>query len=167
MLNFTPIRSACACLLIAAGTLFGAIQAFAQAQATTGQIAGVARDSAGAAVPNATIKVTNTQTGFSQTAISGADGLYRFVLLPPGVYNLTAEAANFAQTEFKEIPVTVGQITDLNITLGVGSVSETVTVTADSLQTTAIQPDALFNQKSIDNLPINGRRFQDFVQHPD
>ena len=164
MFNITQIRSACACLMLAVSVLLGASEAFAQAQATTGQITGIARDSNNAAVPNATIKVTNTQTGFSQTATSGDDGLYRFVLLPPGVYNLTAEAANFAKTELKDIPVTVGQIADLNITLGVGAVSETITVTADSLQTTAIQPDALFNQKSIDNLPINGRRFQDFVQ---
>ncbi|MGH9847950.1 MAG: carboxypeptidase regulatory-like domain-containing protein [Blastocatellia bacterium] len=163
MFNITQIRSSWTCLMLAVSILLGASEAFAQAQATTGQVTGIVRDSAGAAVPNATIKVTNTQTGLSQTATSSDGGLYRFVLLPPGVYNLTAEAANFAKSELKDIPVTVGQIADVNITLGVGGVSETVTVTADSLQTTAIQPDALFNQKSIDNLPINGRRFQDFV----
>jgi hypothetical protein len=158
------IRPIFASLLLASAFIFGASEAFAQAQATTGQITGMVRDSAGAAVPNATIKATNTQTGLSQTATSSDDGLYRFVLLPPGVYELKAQAANFAETHVKDIPVTVGQITDVNIALGVGGVAETVTVTADSLQTTAIQPDALFNQKSIDNLPINGRRFQDFVQ---
>jgi hypothetical protein len=163
MFKFNFIRLAVTILFGAIGCGLGADTAFAQAQATTGQITGIVRDNAGATIPSATIKVTNTQTGLSQTATSSDDGLYRFVLLPPGVYNLTAEAANFTKTEQKDILVTVGQITDLNITLGVGAVSEAVTVTASGLQTTAIQPDSLFNQKAIDNLPINGRRFQDFV----
>src|SRR5262245_27009634 len=163
MFKFNFIRLAVTILFGAIGCGLGADTAFAQAQATTGQITGIVRDNAGAAIPSATIKVTNTQTGLSQTVTSSDDGLYRFVLLPPGVYNLTAEAANFTKTELKDIPVTVGQIADVNITLGVGAVTEAVTVTAAGLQTTAVQPDALFNQKSIDNLPINGRRFQDFV----
>src|SRR5262245_62050496 len=163
MFKINSFRLAIASLFGALCLVLGADKAFAQAQATTGQITGIVRDNAGAAVPGASIKAANTQTGLSQTVTSSDDGLYRFVLLPPGVYNLTAEAANFTKTELKDIPVTVGQIADVNITLGVGSVSESVTVTATGLQTTAIQPDSLFNQKSIDNLPINGRRFQDFV----
>jgi carboxypeptidase family protein/TonB-dependent receptor-like protein len=163
MFKINSVRIALAALFFAACLILGADNAFAQAQATTGQITGIVRDNRGGAIPNATIKVTNTQTGLSQTVTSSDDGLYRFVLLLPGVYNLTAEAANFTKTELKDIPVTVGQIADVNITLGVGAVTEAVTVTAVGLQTTAVQPDALFNQKSIDNLPINGRRFQDFV----
>src|SRR5215510_1650717 len=127
MFKFNFIRFAVTILFGAIGCGLGADTAFAQAQATTGQITGIVRDNAGAAIPSATIKVTNTQTGLSQTATSSDDGLYRFVLLPPGVYNLTAEAANFTKTEQKDILVTVGQITDLNITLGVGAVSEAVT----------------------------------------
>jgi hypothetical protein len=163
MFKINSVRIALAALFFAACLILGADNAFAQAQATTGQITGIVRDNRGGAIPNATIKVTNTQTGLSQTVTSSDDGLYRFVLLLPGVYNLTAEAANFTKAELKDIPVTVGQIADVNIALGVGAVTEAVTVTAAGLQTTAVQPDALFNQKSIDNLPINGRRFQDFV----
>ncbi len=158
------VRIVSACLLLGFALTLSANKAFAQAQATTGQITGSVKDSSGAAVPNATVKATNTQTGFSQTATSSEEGLYRFVLLPPGVYTVTADSSGFKQTEIKDVPVTVGQVTDLNVTMGVGGVSESVTISADTLQTTAIQPDALFNQKSIENLPINGRRFQDFVQ---
>jgi hypothetical protein len=163
MFKIDSVRIALAPLFFAACLALGADKAFAQAQATTGQITGIVRDNSGAAIPNATIKVTNTQTGLSQTVTSNEEGIYRLVLLPPGVYNLIAEATNFTKTELKDIPVTVGQIADVNIALGVGAVTEAVTVTAAGLQTTAVQPDALFNQKSIDNLPINGRRFQDFV----
>jgi outer membrane receptor for ferrienterochelin and colicin len=143
--------------------IFGASQAAAQSQASTGQIAGAVRDSAGAAIPNATVKATNTQTGLERTITTSEDGLYRIVLLPPGTYDLTAEASSFAKTEVKGFVVAVGQITDANITLGVGGVQEAVTVTAEAVQTTVSQPDALINETAINNLPINGRRFQDFV----
>jgi outer membrane receptor for ferrienterochelin and colicin len=164
MFTSSLFRIACAAILLAGCLTIGANEAFAQAQASTGQIAGAVRDSQGGVIPNATVKATNTQTGLSQTATTSADGLYRFVLLPPGTYKLSAEATNFTKIELDNIVVAVGQVTDADLVVGVSAVSETVTITADTLQTTTIQPDALFNQKAIDNLPINGRRFQDFVQ---
>lgn len=163
MINTTQIRYACAGLVLAIVALCGASTAFAQAQATTGQITGAVRDSAGAAVPNATVKAVNTQTGLTRNATASADGVYRFVLLPPGVYDLSAEASNFSKTEIKAVSVTVGQIADINITLGVGAVAEAITITAESIQTTTSQPDAIINEAAINNLPINGRRFQDFA----
>src|SRR5262245_33727189 len=163
MSNTNSIRAACACLLLALALVFSASEAFAQAQATSGQITGTVRDSNGAAVPSATVKATNTQTGLEQSATSSSDGIYRFVLLPPGLYNLVADASNFSKTEVKEVLVQVGQISDVNITLGVGGVSEAITITADAIQTTVSQPDAVLNETAINNLPINGRRFQDFV----
>lgn len=150
-------------LLLCAAWLASATPAAAQSQASTGQIAGAVRDSAGAAVPNATIKVINSATGLTQTTATTEDGLFRLVLLPPGTYLVTAEATGFARVEMKNVVVAVGQTTDANITLGVGNVQESVTVTAETIQTTAPQPDALINETAINNLPINGRRFQDFV----
>jgi hypothetical protein len=72
--------------------------AWAQAQATTGQIAGVVVDQTGAAIANATITAENQQTGFKQTTTSKANGEYVLVQLPVGSYKLTAEATNFAST---------------------------------------------------------------------
>jgi hypothetical protein len=143
--------------------IFGASRAAAQSQASTGQIAGAVRDSAGAAIPKATIKATNTQTGLERTATSSEDGLYRIVLLPPGTYDISAEASGFAKVTLNNVTVAVGQTTDTNVTLGVGNVQEAITVTAEAIQTTQSQPDALINETAISNLPINGRRFQDFV----
>lgn len=163
MKNATSFRLLCAALLCALGLLLNAQTALAQAQASTGQILGSVRDAQGGAIPNATVKVTNTQTGLTQTVTTGADGTFRFVLLPPSTYDLAAEASGFAKSELKGVTVTVGQIAPADITIGVSAVAETVNVTATALQTTVSQADALFNQKAIDNLPINGRRFQDFV----
>lgn len=156
-------HSACAAFLFALCLIGGAGVAFAQAQGSTGQITGTVRDSNGAAVAGTRVRVINTQTGLEQTVTASEDGLFRFVLLPSGTYNLSAEASNFAKTELNNIPVTVGQVTDANVTLGLGAVTEAVTVTAEAVQTTVSQPDAVINEAQINNLPINGRRFQDFV----
>ena len=77
------------CLLILVMGLFAA-QAFAQSQASTGQISGAVKDSAGAVIVGATIKLVNSDTGFTQVVNSGDSGFFRAVLLPPGNYKVTA-----------------------------------------------------------------------------
>ena len=163
MFKSTSYRLLSAAVLFAFCFVLGSGKAFAQAQASTGQISGLVRDGQGAAVAGATVKAANTQTGLERSTTVSSDGLYRFVLLPPGTYKVSAEANGFAKTELTGVAVTVGQITDLNVTLGVQAVSEAVTVTAEVVQTTTSQPDAVVSETQINNLPINGRRFQDFV----
>jgi outer membrane receptor protein involved in Fe transport len=163
MFKINSVRIAFAALFFAACFISGADKAFAQAQGSAGQITGAVRDTNGAAIPGAKIKATNTQTGLEQTATSNGDGVYRIVLLPPGDYNITAEAERFTKTEIKSVQVIVGQVTDANVTLGVGNVQEAVVITAEAIQTTVSQPDAIINETAINNLPINGRRFQDFA----
>ena len=142
----------------------GADKAFAQAQGSTGQITGAVRDTNGAAVPGAKIKAPIHRQVWSRQRQSNGDGVYRIVLLPPGSYNITARSRQiYKDSNLKMFRLVIGQVTDANITLGVGSVQEAITVTADAIQTTVSQPDAIINETAINNLPINGRRFQDFV----
>ena len=144
---------------------FSATAALAQSQASTGQIAGVVIDSQGAAVPKAAVKATNTQTGLERTTNSSDDGLYSIVLLPPGVYKVSAEASGFSAVTIDNVEVAVGRTIDVKLTLGVSGVQEVVNVTAGAIQvqTTRSEADAVVNERAITNLPINGRRFQDFV----
>jgi hypothetical protein len=160
----TPFKSICA-VALALCLLTSAAPAMAQSQASSGQIAGAVTDSQGAAITNASIKVSNTQTGLERTATSSDDGLYKIVLLPPGVYTVTAEASGFATTTVNNVQVVVGRTTDINITLGASGVTEVVNVTAGAIQvqTTRSEADAVINERAIETLPINGRRFQDFV----
>lgn len=160
-ISFKRLASMAAMLLLLA--VAGRMQAMAQAQGSTGQIIGIVRDANGAAVAGATVKANNTQTGLELGSTTNTDGLYRLVLVPSGVYVVTVQATGFTKAEVANVTVKVGQIADINVTLGVGGVAETITVTADAIQTTVSQPDALINEASIANLPINGRRFQDFV----
>jgi hypothetical protein len=151
--------------MLALCMLAGAVPAFAQSQAGSGQIAGTVTDNAGAAITNATVKATNTQTGLERTVTTGDEGLYKLVLLPPGIYNVTGEAAGFAATTVNNVEVTVGRTIDVNIVMGASGVQEVVNVTAGAIQvqTTRSEADAVVNERAINNLPINGRRFQDFV----
>ena len=159
-----PLRqSAFRLVLLCCCLALGAAQALAQSQASTGQISGVVSDTAGALVQNATVRVLNTQTGLERTVTTSNEGLYQVVLLPSGTYNVTAEAAGFQPVTVEGAQVTVGGSTDVNLTLGAGAVQESVTVTSEAVETTRPEADAVVNQELIDNLPINGRRFQDFV----
>ena len=72
-------------LLMALCLSLASVPAFAQSQASSGQIAGAVVDNQGAIVANASVKAVNTQTGLERTVNSGDDGLYSIVLLPPGV----------------------------------------------------------------------------------
>jgi carboxypeptidase family protein/TonB-dependent receptor-like protein len=159
-----PFHSLCV-VLLALCLCSSAVPSMAQSQASTGQIAGAVTDNQGAAISGATVKATNTQTGLDQSVKSSDDGLYKLVLLPPGVYKVVAEANGFASTTVTNVEVLVGRTIDVKIALGVSGVQEVVNVTAGAIQvqTTRSEAETVLNQKAIENLPINGRRFQDFV----
>jgi hypothetical protein len=165
MSKHTPYKTLCALLLAFCMLATGALPVMAQSQASTGQISGAVTDSAGAAVADAIVKATNTQTGLERTANTNDEGLYQIVLLPPGLYNVSAEASGFTASTVTGVEVVVGRTVDVNITLGASGVQEVVQVTAGAIQvqTTRSEPDAVVNERAIENLPINGRRFQDFV----
>ncbi|HYJ88481.1 MAG TPA: carboxypeptidase regulatory-like domain-containing protein [Pyrinomonadaceae bacterium] len=135
----------------------------AQSQAGSGQIAGQVADTNGAAVPNATVKVTNKGTGLERTATTSSDGLFTIVLLPPGTYIVVAEATGFAAATLDDVVVNVGRSADLTLTVGASGVQATVLVAADAVQVTRNESDAVLTETAINTLPINGRRFQDFV----
>lgn len=136
--------------------------ALAQSQASTGQINGVVTDPNGAVVPNATVTATNKGNNQTQTQTTSDEGIYRFVLLQPGQYTVKVGSTGFAEQTL-DVEVQVGRTTDANITLGAASATAEVQVTAEGVQTTTSNSDAVVDETAISNLPINGRRFQDFV----
>jgi hypothetical protein len=143
---------------------FSAVSAFGQAQAGSGQIVGTITDPQGAAISGAKVKAVNKQTGLTGNATSSDEGLFRILLLPPGNYEVTVEAAGFSKAT-ANVEVTVGRTAELKLPLATSGVQETVTVTAGAVQvqTTRSEADAVIGERAIENLPINGRRFQDFV----
>ena len=139
------------------------VSVVAQSQATTGQISGLVTDTAGAVVPNANVKATNKETGLVRNVTSSDDGLYNLVTLPPGKYTVVAEATGFSPSTIDDVVVNVGRTENVNISMGAAGLQATVLVTQEAVQVTRNESDAVVNETAIKELPINGRRFQDFV----
>src|SRR5262249_51577218 len=94
----------------------------------------------------------------SQT-VSGPDGSYTLPFLPPGTYTLTAEATGFKKYVNGNVLVTTNEREQLDITLEVGGVDQTVTVSAESsmLETATASTGQVINTRQIENMPMNGR----------
>src|ERR1051325_11679378 len=161
-MTFAPLSRI---LLLFALMLTMSAAAMAQSQATSGNIEGRVLDPNGAAVPGATVSAINQQTGLEKAATTNGEGAFIIILLPPGVYSVRTTASGFSQSEIKDGTVTVGSHTPLEVKLSVGVASATVTISepVPLVETTRTSVSTTINQTSIDNLPINGRNFQDFA----
>jgi|HubBroStandDraft_5_1064220.scaffolds.fasta_scaffold00467_8 hypothetical protein len=130
-----------------------------------GNIVGTVTDPSGAAVPNATVVVTNTDTGVSRTLTTNGDGLYTANFLQPGHYEVLASAASFGKIDHKALTLTVGEILTVDAALPAGSVSSAVEVTANTqiLDTQKTEVSQTFDPVLIDNLPVATRNWSAFV----
>jgi Carboxypeptidase regulatory-like domain len=143
--------------LVAAGSV--------SAQAPTGAIAGVVTDSSGAALGEVHIGITNRETGQTRVVVTSAEGRYRVEALTPGTYRVAAEAAGFKRME-RPASLEAGTTTTVNLTLQVGDVSETMTVSgaAPLLHYEQHQVGGVVTRDQIDNLPLNGRNFLELAK---
>jgi hypothetical protein len=125
----------------------------------TGQIVGLVADSTGAVVAGASIKVVEKATGISRAAVSGNDGQYVLTTLRPTTYDLTAEHAGFRAFRFSGFELLANQSLTVNVTLDVGSVTETINVSGAALQvdTSTSTLSEVVDQSRIVELPLNGR----------
>jgi hypothetical protein len=139
--------------------------AAAQAQAANGNIEGIVRDTTGAALPGVSVTVTNMDTGTARTSMTNDEGVYRAILLPLGRYRVVAELQGFKTFEQQGITLSAGQTALINIELGVGSVSETVTVTSESpiAQPGKIDLGRTIDENEIRNLPLVSRNPYNFA----
>jgi hypothetical protein len=143
---------------------FCAIGAMAQSQASTGQIVGTVKNPNGELVPGATVTVTNPATGLSRTVSTNDQGGFTAPNLPSGEYTIDVEAQGFGKFTQAGYKVEVGSAITADVTLSIQAVTGTVLVSAGSnVETTQVQTTTNINETSISQLPINGRRFQDFV----
>jgi outer membrane receptor protein involved in Fe transport len=151
--------------LLAVFVIAAAVCAFAQSQATTGNIEGRVLDPKEAAVPGATVTATNQQTGLEKSATTSDEGNFTISFLPPGPYTVRANASGFAQAEVKDVTVTVGSKTPLDVSLSIGGASGTVTISGEApvIETTQSSVSTTVNSRAIENLPVNGRNYLDFA----
>src|SRR3954464_14527765 len=137
----------------------------AQSQAINGTIEGTITDQSGAALPGVSVTVTNVDTGDTRVVISNEAGMYRAPLLPLGRYRVSAELQGFKKFEQQGLTISAGQSAVINVTLSVGSMTETVTVTSEApiAEPGKIDLGRTIGENEIRNLPLVSRNPYNFA----
>src|SRR5262249_43277247 len=145
--------------------LLGCLAAPLLAQSATGSIAGTIVDASGGGLPGATVTATQTETGAVRTTTSPTSGTFRIPLLPVGTYSVSAELPSFAPAKVANVVVNVGSEATVKLSLELASVKAAVTVSGEAplIEATKSEVSSVVNERMIQNLPTNGRNFEDFV----
>ena len=148
------LRLCFAALLLMVPMVSGA----AWAQTFTGGVRGAVRDSGGV-VPGVTVTLLNEGNGASRNAVSNDQGQYNFAAVPPGLYTVKAELAGFKTYENKALRVAAQQFLTLDISLEVGQLQETITVTGEAplIDTSNATGGGVISTEQLSTLPSGGR----------
>ncbi|MCL5736805.1 MAG: Plug and carboxypeptidase regulatory-like domain-containing protein [Actinobacteria bacterium] len=135
------------------------------AQTTSGKITGLVLDPAGSAIAGAAVRAVNVETGLDRTVNSNAEGQYLLYPLPAGMYRMTAQMKGFQSERWENIRIDVADTVVRNVTLKVGSLDQTVTVSADAapLLTQTQSVESTIEREQIEQLPLNSRDFTQLV----
>ncbi|HTK25432.1 MAG TPA: TonB-dependent receptor [Pyrinomonadaceae bacterium] len=153
-------------LLFVSIIFLSAGSALAQAQASTADLSGTVVDPNGAVVAGATVTARNSATGIERTVTTTSDGTYQIIGLPPGEYQITAEAATFKKVVISPVRLTVGQSANLAVKMEIGAADAVVNVSGDSvelIESTRTTVANTIDQQRIANLPINERSATGFA----
>ncbi|HTM47356.1 MAG TPA: TonB-dependent receptor [Bryobacteraceae bacterium] len=143
-------RSLFVCLLAAASVL---------AQTITASLEGEIKDATGAVVPGVHVRIVNADTGVVTRVESGSDGRFIAPSLQPGRYSIVIEASGFKKVDRSGIVLQVNQTARVDLTLEVGSVTETVEIRGEAplLESSSSALGQVIENRSITNLPLNAR----------
>src|SRR5712692_4192747 len=132
---------------------------------TVGSISGTVRDQHGAVVPKAEVVISEERTGQARTVATSDDGFYSAPSLPVGHYTVSAAPPGFKKTVNSGLELHVSENLIVNLTLEVGQMSETVSVTAEATQVETRSGDvsSLVAEKQVTELPLDGRNYASLV----
>ncbi len=135
------------------------------AQSFKGTVLGQVTDPSGAAVPNAEVRLVESDTGLRQSTRTGAEGRFTIPQLPPGRYSLTIEAPGFRRLTRPDFGLETDQTRRVDVGLEIGDASQTVTVTADLpvVNTDSASKGEVIVRRQLEDLPLNGRDFTDLA----
>jgi len=139
-----------------------ALSSSAFAQSTT-TLQGSITDQSRHVISSAKVTLRNQATGFERIVQTDSDGNYQAAALPPGVYRVEAQAQGFGAQSVKDLTLEVSRVVVQNFQLKVGDVSQAVDVAAgaQAVETTTITVGQVINQKTVQEIPLNGRHFVD------
>lgn len=151
-------------LLTILTVLLFSLSAFAQS--TAGRILGTVTDQSGAAVPGATVVVTDVQRNTSRTLQTDATGSYLAADLIPGTYKVRVEAPGFKSIERPSVQIEVATDVRSDFTLQPGQVSETLTIMEEVplINSTSSTLGGTLSNKEINDLPLSGRNYENLLQ---
>ena len=153
-------------LVCAALVIVSALSPVAVGQKDSGGVAGVVRDSGGALVAGAKVRVKDVDRGTEIVVTTSSQGEYVANPLKIGRYNLTAEKGGFKKTTVGPVVVNIQEHPAVDITLQVGSISEVVTVTSQGplLETETSDLGQVMDSHRVSTLPLNGRNYAQLAQ---
>ena len=132
----------------------------ASAQITAAKVSGVVIDETGGVLPGVDVTLKNIETGLTRSVVTADDGSYNIPGLPPGMYDARASLPGFTPAVRRDIQLAVGQEASLNLTLRVGASEVVIVAGAPALvDTKSSSLSALVGEKTIQELPLNGRNF--------
>src|SRR5881396_781327 len=144
-----------------------AVSIHTSAQTTNATLGGTVSDASAALIPGVTITATNNATGIVNTALTNEAGAYQFASLQTGTYKVTAELSGFQTQTYSEVALGVSQQVRLNFRLQVGSVAQSIEVTAaadTSIATTSSSIGTVLPIYKVNDLPLGGRNVLDLLR---
>jgi len=131
---------------------------WAYAQATT-SLRGVVTDQTGAVIPGAVVSLTNSGTGFKRQALTGEDGVYQFLQIAPGTYQVSTEKAGFTTVTRDTVQLQVNTPGTLDLRMDVGATSDIVNVEADATAINTVDASIgnPFSEQQVRQLPLETR----------
>jgi len=148
-----PCAFAAVCVVVSSSPLF--------AQVAAGELTGLVKDPAGAAVPGATVTVTDIDRNVRRVVVSSADGVYRAASLAPGLYRVEVHLSGFKPVRREGIHLATGETARIDFDLAVGDVREVLTVVADApiVRAESASLGTVVEHGQVVQLPLNGRAF--------
>ena len=135
------------------------------AQLGTGDLRGRVIDPQGALLPGATVVATNEASGQYRETVSSIDGTFSMIALMPGTYELTATLSGFKKYQRGNVRVEVGKAVSIDISLPLGGIEESITVTAESplVDTSSKQIGGVVSSQELNDIPSINRNFTTYL----
>jgi hypothetical protein len=134
----------------------------ARTQVLYGTIVGTVKDAQGGAVPGATVTIVNKDNNLTKDTVTNTEGAYSIINVPAGTYQVKVSLQGFREGVKSDVPVTIGQISRIDMALEVGTVTETVTVASEAqlLQTDKADVSTELKSAELTSMPLN--RFRNY-----
>lgn len=129
---------------------------------SVGVLQGSVVDPNGALIPGIEVTATHDGTGLSRSVVTDTEGFFQFQAIPVGTYTIVVSGLGFPrQSPMERVVVEVGRTTMLDLSLDIGTMHAETTVTAPQVELTSVAAGQVINQRTVQEIPLNGRYFID------